>query len=269
MAPEFTVVVIVPKLPAVERLAWGPPYCARLNTLEVSARNCSRSFFVKEIFFAKSSCHSPGPRNAFRPRFPNVPSGAANAAGLIQLSGVCPAAGNNGAPADVIGPFGRRNAVAIRNRASCPVYGDVYRKSGPSRSNPVQFHPPKKDTSFRPIAEGKLIHDGCVESGTHVIVAAGLIARSTPRILYRIGLTAPGTPVVNRMRPHVVGGQRKPVLESASGIQLKRMKKCCCCHCLAKVPKAVKGNGAIIHLVKDVEIVVANAKFSVRLRVVL
>lgn len=106
VGPVLTSDVILPKVEAAETSASGRPYCGRLKRLNPSDRNSIwvRSVSPNRRLRAASSCHMAGPRTRLRPALPQRPSaGEANAAGLIQNCGVCPAAGTMGTPATTSG----------------------------------------------------------------------------------------------------------------------------------------------------------------------
>jgi hypothetical protein len=75
VAPVLIGAVITPNCPVFEILLTGSPYCARLNTLNSSARKSTekRSLSGVRLVSAGSICHNEGPRAVFLPRFPQVP----------------------------------------------------------------------------------------------------------------------------------------------------------------------------------------------------
>src|ERR1017187_638793 len=90
VGPVFTSEVIRPKLEGADMSANGFANCARFKRLNHSplSSRATRSFQEIRRFTAVSICHSAGPRNALRPRFPHVPfAGAVKAAKLIQSVG--------------------------------------------------------------------------------------------------------------------------------------------------------------------------------------
>ena len=77
-----------PPEPGIGRLA-------RLNKLNISTRNCARMRSVIGVFFttAKSTTAKPGPNNALRARFPNVPgAGGAKASRFRYCTYLVPSA---------------------------------------------------------------------------------------------------------------------------------------------------------------------------------
>src|SRR5215471_13669747 len=85
MAPK-----VVPDFGSVH-FRFGLPICARLNTLNMSARKLRpvRSVNRNRFSMARSACQMPGTRTAFLGAFPHCPlAGVANAKGLSQRPGV-------------------------------------------------------------------------------------------------------------------------------------------------------------------------------------
>src|SRR5262245_15403422 len=99
-------VVVRPNVDGAEMLANGEPYMARFKRLKPSARNCKpkRSVSWMRRFSEASSCQEPGARARLRPALPHLPlAGIANAAKLIQRSGLAPPGGVRETPGTTSG----------------------------------------------------------------------------------------------------------------------------------------------------------------------
>src|SRR5580692_6192483 len=73
-------------------------------------------------------------------------------------------------------------------------------------------------------SEWQLVNGGKIEHLANVVVAACLIAGSAEGILRRVGFTAAGAPVVNRMRPHVIRGEQEAILKGPASAQLQSVE---------------------------------------------